>query len=173
MYKLFSYRGDSVSEPSTIAKKRLYQDSDQTLGDRVDLPVMTSIGDKTVDVLNGEFANSMQGPSKFFGDRRKVLREAKTIMDEMFEQEYMPLSEAKRLLVPTFQANGLDGEVTILRLVAPGLYVSQYKGSACIPNNVHDLKCLRQKVLTTFTVLEGNYPYSCNSFLIVTYRINT
>lgn len=140
-------RGDSVSELSTAAKKRLYQDCDQTLRDGVDLRVMTSIGNKKYDVLNGKFTNSDQGTTKFFTDRRKVLPEAKTIIDEMMKQTYIPRNEAKRVLIPTFQANGLDDEVTVLKLIASDLYTSQYIGSVCIPSSMYDLKRIRQKCL--------------------------
>lgn len=129
-------KGGSVSELSTAAKKRFYQDCNQTLGDGVDLCVMPCIENKKYDVLNGESTNSVQGPTKFFSDRRKVLLEAKTIMDKMMEQTYILKNKAKRVLIPTFQVNGLDGEVIALKLIAPGLYTSQYIGSICIPSSV-------------------------------------
>lgn len=97
---------------------------------------MPCIENKKYDILNGESTNSVQGPTKFFSDRRKVLLEAKTIMDKMMEQTYILKNKAKSVLIPTFQVNGLGGEVIALKLIAPGLYTSQYIGSICIPSSV-------------------------------------
>ena len=117
------------------------------MGDRVNLPVMTSIDDAVYDVMNGEFANSKLGPSKFSSDHLKVLRESKVILDHIVNREFTTEHDARRLIVPCFQANGLDGEIKIMKLYAPGLYTIQHIGSVDIPSSVHFLRDLRKKTI--------------------------
>lgn len=117
------------------------------MGDRVDLRVMTSINGSMHDVLAGEFANSKLGPWKFTSDHLKVLRESKVILDHIVNQEFTTAHNARRLIVPSFQANGLDGEVKVMKLCAPGLYTVQHIGSVDIPSNINCLHDLRKKTI--------------------------
>ncbi|RCH78763.1 hypothetical protein CU097_001602, partial [Rhizopus azygosporus] len=72
---------------------------------------------------------------------------AQVILDSIVNRQYTSRSDARRLIIPSFQATGLDGELKIMRLVAPGLYTVQYVGSILIPNHVEDLQQLRKKCL--------------------------
>ncbi|CAO3665808.1 unnamed protein product [Rhizopus microsporus] len=53
---------------------------------------------------------------------------AQVILDSIVNRQYTSRSDARRLIIPSFQATGLDGELKIMRLVAPGLYTVQYVG---------------------------------------------
>ncbi|GAA5815534.1 hypothetical protein MFLAVUS_009046 [Mucor flavus] len=134
--------GDSVPQISAVAKKRALPEED-VLGNRIDLRV---IG-KNNDVLAGEFANSKLGSFKFTSDHLKLLRESKVIFDNIANQRYTSNREVRRLIVPSFQANGLDGEVKIMKLFSPGLYTVQHIGSVDIPTNVNYLRDLRKKII--------------------------
>lgn len=142
----FITRGESVSELSTTARKRLYGD-DNILGDRVDMQILTKIGGAEYDLVNGEFVNAKNGLAKFSSDHRKLLREAKIILDTIANNNHITQKEIKRLLIPCFQATGFDGELMVLKLFAPGLYSAQYMGSVTIPDHVSQLKLLRKKAL--------------------------
>ncbi|KAG2228708.1 hypothetical protein INT48_006677 [Thamnidium elegans] len=74
------------------------------------------------DVSTGEFASGSPGLSKFSADHYKVLRESKIILDNHINSKYISKAETRRIIVPSFQATGLDGEVKIIKPVAPGLY---------------------------------------------------
>ncbi|KAI9269734.1 hypothetical protein EDC94DRAFT_633507 [Helicostylum pulchrum] len=99
------------------------------------------------DVLAAEFANNKLGPPKFTSDHLKVLRESKVILDHIANQKYVDCREIRRLIVPSFQFNGLDGEVKIMKLFAPGLYTVQHIGSVDIPTHVNCLSDLRKKMI--------------------------
>ncbi|ORY97271.1 hypothetical protein BCR43DRAFT_234541 [Syncephalastrum racemosum] len=43
---------------------------------------------KHYDVLNGEYASCSQGGAKFYQDHRKVLREAKSILDTIIQKSF-------------------------------------------------------------------------------------
>ncbi|CAO3616010.1 unnamed protein product [Mucor hiemalis] len=133
--------GDSVPQISTTAKKKLHEE--EKIGDRVDMRVVTNIEGTEHDISTGESS----GPGKFSDDHHKVLRESKVILDSIVDREHISRSDARRLLIPRFQAIGLDGGLKIMRLVAPGLYTVQYVGSILIPNHVGDLQQLRKKCL--------------------------
>lgn len=117
------------------------------MGDRVNLPVMTSIDDAVYDVMNGEFANSKLGPSKFSSDHLKVLRKSKVVLDHIVNQEFITEHDARRMIAPCFQVNDLDGGIKIIKLYAPGLYTIQNIGSVNIPSSVHFLRDLRKKTI--------------------------
>lgn len=142
MLLTYIFRGDSVPQISAVAKKRALPEED-VLGNRIDLRV---IG-KNNDVLAGEFANSKLGSFKFTSDHLKLLRESKVIFDNIANQRYTSNREVRRLIVPSFQANGLDGEVKIMKLFSPGLYTVQHIGSVDIPTNVNYLRDLRKKII--------------------------
>ncbi|KAI8095165.1 hypothetical protein BDF21DRAFT_393518 [Thamnidium elegans] len=107
--------------------------------------VVTNIEGTEHDIPTGEFANGSFGPDKFSDDHQKVLRESKVILYSIVNRKYTSRSDARRLIIPSFQATGLDGELKIMRLVAPGIYTVQYVGSIPIPNHVEDLQQLRKK----------------------------
>ena len=65
-------------------------------------------------------------------------------------------SDARRLLVPCFQATGLDGELKTVILVAPGLHIVQYIGSIPIPSHAEELKLLRTKRIPILNFLKVN-----------------
>ncbi|GAN03581.1 hypothetical protein MAM1_0043d03036 [Mucor ambiguus] len=69
----------------------------------------------------------------------KVLRESKVILDHILNQEFTTAHDARRLIGPSFPANGLDGEINIMKLYAPGLYAVQHIGSVDIPSNINSL----------------------------------
>ncbi|CAO3697853.1 unnamed protein product [Rhizopus stolonifer] len=108
---------------------------------------MTSVDGSMHDVLVGEFASSKLGPCKFVSDHLKVLRGMKVILDHIVNQELTTVHDARRLIVPSFQANGLDGEMKIMKLYAPGLYTIQHMGSIDIPSNINSLHDLRKKLI--------------------------
>ncbi|KAI9366539.1 hypothetical protein BD770DRAFT_302238, partial [Pilaira anomala] len=85
------------------------------------------------DLLAAEFASDIPGPAKFTSDHLKVLRESKVILDHIANQRYLNSHEVKILIIPSFQANGLDSEVKIMKLFAPGLYTVHYIGSVDFP----------------------------------------
>lgn len=90
------------------------------MGDRIDLRVLTRVDGSYHDVSNCEFANDKLGPGKFTTDHLKVLRESKVILDDMTNQEFIQAKDARRLIIPSFQANGLEGEIKLTKLVLPG-----------------------------------------------------
>ncbi|CDH49465.1 hypothetical protein RO3G_06604 [Lichtheimia corymbifera JMRC:FSU:9682] len=141
--------GDSVTTESTLAKKRLFGDEGGAgcLGDRIDVRVVTTIQDRDYDVVNGEFASIVTGEGKFFADHRKVLRESKLIVDSIAGNTNTNRREIPRIIVPSFQATGLDGEIMVLKRPAPGLYTAQHIGSIPIPSDVSNLKWLRTKCI--------------------------
>ncbi|KAG1148004.1 hypothetical protein G6F36_014869 [Rhizopus arrhizus] len=65
----------------------------------------------------------------------------------MTNQEFMQTKDARRLIIPSFQANGLEGEIKLTKLVASGLYTVQHLGSVDISYFVHDLSVLRVKAI--------------------------
>ena len=117
------------------------------MGDRVDMRIIANAYGKDHDMANGEYASERQGPEKFSSDHRKILREAKIILDNVASQEHVSESEVRRLIVPSFQATGLKGEPMVLKLTVPGLYTAQHMGSITIPDNLNDLSMLRKKVI--------------------------
>lgn len=87
---------------------------------------------------------------KFYQDHRKVLREAKVIFDIISIKSDIHRKELKRLLVPTFQATGFEGEMMIVKITAAGLYTSQRIGSLPIPHShqtLHDLRKFIEKII--------------------------
>jgi hypothetical protein len=118
---------------------------------------MTSVDGGVYDVMAGEFANSKIGPSKFILDHLKVLRESKVILDHIVNQEFTTAHDAKRLIVPCFQANGLDGEVKIMKLHAPGLYTIQHIGSVDIPSSINFLRDLRKKTIPRLKFMKVSF----------------
>ncbi|KAG0738038.1 hypothetical protein G6F16_011760 [Rhizopus arrhizus] len=143
---LFLKWGDSISESSSLAKKRALPDKN-TMGDRIDLRVLTKVDDSYHDLSNCEFANDKLGPGKFTADHLKILRGSKVILDDITNQKFLKAKDARRLIVPSFQANGLEGEIKITKLVAPGLYTVQHLGSVDVPYLADDLSILRIKTI--------------------------
>ncbi|KAG1135842.1 hypothetical protein G6F37_012457 [Rhizopus arrhizus] len=143
---LFLKWGDLISESSSLAKKRALPD-ENVLGDRIDLRVLIRVDDSYHDLSHCEFANDKLGPGKFTADHLKVLRESKIILDDITNQEFMQAKDARRLIIPCFQANGLEGEIKITKLVAPGLYTVQHLGSVDVPYLADDLSILRIKTI--------------------------
>ncbi|CEP08589.1 hypothetical protein [Parasitella parasitica] len=113
-------KGDSVPQISTLARKKLVEE--EKIGARVDLRVLFDLEDKEYDVSTGEFANGSLGPGEFTNDHLKVSREAKIILDSIVDKQDISKSHACRLVVSCFQAARLDGELKILKLIAPKLY---------------------------------------------------
>ncbi|KAG0183656.1 hypothetical protein DFQ28_001473, partial [Apophysomyces sp. BC1034] len=74
--------------------------------------VLTGIDGHDHDVLNGEFASGVPGPAKFSMDHRKVLREAKVILNNIADNHFMLKNEVRCLVRPSFQATVLDGLYT-------------------------------------------------------------
>lgn len=139
---------------------------EEKIGDRVDMRVVTNIEGTAHDISTGEFANGLSGPGKFSDDHQKVLRESKVILDSIVNRQYTSRSDARRLIIPSFQATGLDGELKIMRLVAPGLYTVQYVGSILIPNHVEDLQQLRKKCLPRLYYMKVNWFIKLFSLLL-------
>ncbi|CDH59442.1 predicted protein [Lichtheimia corymbifera JMRC:FSU:9682] len=106
-------------------------------GDKVDMRVLTNYDGNEYDMMDGEYANSSQGDIKFYQDHRKVLREDKVIFDIVSIKSDTRGKELKRLLVPTFQATGLEGEMMIVKITAAGFYTAQRIGSLPIPHSHH------------------------------------
>ncbi|ORE10442.1 hypothetical protein BCV72DRAFT_313653 [Rhizopus microsporus var. microsporus] len=69
--------------------------------------------------------------------------ESKVISNSIADRQFTKNVDLKRLLIPSFQVNGEDGELNIMELVAPVLYTSQHIGSVEIPNNLAGLRALR------------------------------
>ncbi|KAG1530201.1 hypothetical protein G6F51_013911 [Rhizopus arrhizus] len=110
---------------STLARKKLAEE--EKMGARVDLRVLFDVEDKEYDVSTGEFANGSLGPGKFINDHLKVLREGKIILDSIVDKQFISKSHARRLVVPCFQATGLDGELKIVRFPSqPTLMIYHY-----------------------------------------------
>lgn len=133
-------RGESISENSTAVKKVSGTYEGWIFGDQVDMRILTQIKGKAYDVLNGEHANDVPDDNKYYAEHRKVLREAKDTLDCLFEKQYLPPTECKRLVVPSFQATGLDGEVMAVTLPVPGLCMTQRIGYLPIPSTASELK---------------------------------
>jgi hypothetical protein len=74
----------------------------------------------------------------------------------MANQEFMKAKDARRLIIPSFQANGLEGEINITKLAAPGLYTSQHLGSVDVPNSANDLSVLRVKTIPRLKFMKVN-----------------
>ncbi|KAI9015755.1 hypothetical protein CLU79DRAFT_805521 [Phycomyces nitens] len=108
---------------------------------------MTSINRTMHDVLTGEFSSSKPGPLKFTSDHLKLLRESKVTLDHIANQEFTTGHDVRRLIVPNFQANGLESEVKVMKLCALGLYTIQHISSVDIPNNINCLHDLRKKAI--------------------------
>lgn len=133
--------GDTVNKQSTADKKLILQDS-VVIGDKVDLRVIANVEGSEMDVLNAEFAGFL-GEKKFVNDHVKLLRESKLNMDAVAGSKYISDSEIRRIIVPCFQGTGLDGEIKLVLLKAPGLYTVQLLGLVPIPDNAADLPKLR------------------------------
>ncbi|ORE05633.1 hypothetical protein BCV72DRAFT_250474 [Rhizopus microsporus var. microsporus] len=107
--------------------------------------IESSIDDSYHNVFNCEFANDKLGPRKLTIDHLKVLRESKGILGDMIIQEFMQAKDARRLIIPSFEANSLEGETKLTKPVASGLYTVRHFVSVDIPYLVHDLSVLRVK----------------------------
>lgn len=168
-------RGDSVTTESTLAKKRLLGDEGGAgcLGDRIDVRVVTTIQDRDYDVVNGEFASIVTGEGKFFADHRKVLRESKLIVDSIAGDTNTNRREIPRIIVPSFQATGLDGEIMVLKLPAPGLYTAQHIGSIPIPSDVSNLKWLRTKCIPRLMFMKVSSTMYVEYVILIWYSRNT
>ncbi|KAI7865871.1 hypothetical protein BDF14DRAFT_1729554 [Spinellus fusiger] len=131
------------------------------MGDRIDLRVLTRVDDSYHDISNCEFANDKLGPGKFTMDHLKVLRESKVILDNIINKEFIQTKDARRLIIPSFQANGLEAEIKLTKLVEPGLYTIQHLGSVDIPYLVNDLSVLRVKTIPRLKFIKKkNYYHS-------------
>ncbi|KAI9475676.1 MAG: hypothetical protein EXX96DRAFT_540259 [Benjaminiella poitrasii] len=144
--KLVLKWGDSVPLITALSKRRSLPE-ENVLGDRVDLRVMTSFNGGVYDVMAAEFANSKLGPSKFTSDHLKILRKSKIILDPIVDQEFTTAHDARRVILPCFQANGLDSEIKIMKLFVPGLYTIQHIGSIDISDSINFLRDLRKKTI--------------------------
>ncbi|KAI9013878.1 hypothetical protein CLU79DRAFT_805724 [Phycomyces nitens] len=127
------------------------------MGNRVDLRVVTSIDGAVHNVSTCEFANAALGPAKFSNDHQKVLQESKVILDSIANTKYVSNSEARRLIIPRFQAAGLDGELKVMKLVAPGLYTDKYIGFVQIPNHFADLQLLSKKCIPSLNFIKNAF----------------
>lgn len=137
--------GDTVSKQSTADKKAILQDS-VVIGDKVDLRVIANLEGSQMDVLNAEFAGFL-GEKKFLNDHVRSLRESKLNMDAVAGSKFNSDWEIRRIILPCFQGTGLDGEVKLMTLRAPGLYTVQLLGFVPIPDNAADLPKLRLKCI--------------------------
>ncbi|KAI7867931.1 hypothetical protein BDF14DRAFT_1725582 [Spinellus fusiger] len=117
--------------------------------------VLTRIDGDMYDILTAGFSNCLFGPGNFLHDH-KVLRETKVILDHIINCKYTSKRDARRLIMPCFQASGLDGELRVVKLSAPGLYTIQYIGSIPIPSHVADLSLLRRKCLPRLLYMKVN-----------------
>lgn len=76
-----SSRVESVCEDSTSVKKDSITGSTKNvIGDKVDLRIISAAGH---DVINVEFARNSSG-NKYYGGRRKILRESKNNADFVY-----------------------------------------------------------------------------------------
>ncbi|CAO3698427.1 unnamed protein product [Rhizopus stolonifer] len=107
---LFLKWDDSVHRISSIARKRLFDE--EVMVNRVNMRVMTNIVDDTYDVSTAKFADWLLGTGKLTDDHKKALRESKVILDNIINCKYTSKKEARRLIMPCFQASGLDGELS-------------------------------------------------------------
>lgn len=156
MYNIkHEYGSDSVPNISSTTKRKLFDE--EVLEDRVDMRVMTNIVGDTYDVSTAEFANWLLGPGKFTDGHKKVLREPKVILDSIINNKHTSKKEARRLIVPCFQASDVDGELKIVKLSVPGLYTTLYIGSIPIPGRVAGLKLLRKKHLPRLYYMKVNW----------------
>ncbi|KAI9262106.1 hypothetical protein BY458DRAFT_587990 [Sporodiniella umbellata] len=88
--------GESVCEDSTSAKKDSMTGSTKNIiGDKVDLRIISAAGH---DVMNVEFARHL-GDSKYYEDRRKILRESKNngdfVYSVVFSNQQTPNSQSR------------------------------------------------------------------------------
>lgn len=91
------FRGESVSKESTAAKKNSQDSHGFTIGDKVDLRVCcVSPRGKVVDLVSVEFANN-SGKDKYFADHRKLLREAKTNIDQFYKSPFLSRKSKKNI----------------------------------------------------------------------------
>ena len=141
---LSTLRVETVPKESTIARKENADESgEDTIGDKVDMRVFLKHDGLEYDVMNGEYANASQdSETKFYQDHRKVLRESKVILDTVVRKSLLTKKELKRILIPSFQATGLEVELVFLRIIAPGLYTAQRIGALPVPHSYSTLSLL-------------------------------
>lgn len=93
-------------------------------------------------------ASDKHGSDKPTTDYIKVLRESKVILlDNIVNRDLVTIKETKGLLLPSFQVNGLEGEMKLMKLSAPGLHTVQRLGSIDVPRSVRNLSILKQKII--------------------------
>ncbi|GAA5796865.1 hypothetical protein HPULCUR_002243 [Helicostylum pulchrum] len=132
--------GESVCEDSTSVKKDSITGSAKNIiGDKVDLRIISAAGH---DVINVEFARH-PGDTKYYGDRRKILRESKNNADFVYRSTCVNKTLKKEMKSLCIQIAGNQGEITETRLKDDGLYISNKIGSLRIPSGPADLKVLR------------------------------
>ncbi|PHZ08539.1 uncharacterized protein RHIMIDRAFT_268828 [Rhizopus microsporus ATCC 52813] len=77
----------------------------------------------------------------------------------MIIQEFMQAKDARRLIIPSFEANSLEGETKLTKPVASGLYTVRHFVSVDIPYLVHDLSVLRVKPIPRLKFMKVNNIY--------------
>ncbi|KAI9344470.1 hypothetical protein BD770DRAFT_190131 [Pilaira anomala] len=132
--------GESVCEDSTAIKKDSITGSVKNIiGDKVDLRITSAAGH---DVINVEFARNPDD-TKYYGDRRKILRESKNNADFVYRSTCVKRTLKKKMKSLCIQIAGNQGEITETRLKDNGLYISNTIGSLRIPSGPADLNVLR------------------------------
>ncbi|KAG2198504.1 hypothetical protein INT47_008608, partial [Mucor saturninus] len=111
--------GESVCEDSTSVKKDSITGPAKNI---IDLRIISAAGH---DVINVEFARNLDD-NRYYGDRRKILRESKNNADFVYRS-----------------TSGNQGEITETRLKDDGLYISNKIGSLRTPSGPADLNVLR------------------------------
>ena len=87
----------------------------------------------------------------------EALRESKTTLDGIVNSKCISGLDARRLITPSVQATGLDTELKIMKLFAPGLYTVRYVGSILILNYVKNLQLSRKTCLPKLNCMKVNW----------------
>lgn len=93
---------------------------------------------KKLDLINVEFARNI-GKDKFFADHRKLLREAKTSVDQLYASQFLTNHNKRSIQGHCIQVFGVEGQINEVKLVDNGLYISRTLGSLRLPTSEADL----------------------------------
>lgn len=89
---------------------------------------------KTVNLINVEFARNI-GKNKFFADHRKLLREAKNGVDQLYAGQFLTNHNKQSIQGHCNQVFGVEGQINEVKLVDNGRTL----GSLRLPTSEADL----------------------------------
>lgn len=84
-----------------------------------------SSGGEVVDLLYVEFTKNTSN-DKYFTDHRKVLGEAKVIVDRFYRNRFMKARQKRTISSHCIQIAGTEGQISRVCLVDRGLYIANH-----------------------------------------------